>query len=485
MSLSYLFLLFIVYSVIGWVCEVAYCSIIEKKFVNRGFLMGPLCPVYGFGAILVIFLLKPFSGNVFYLFTMAVVVTSTLEYATGWALETIFRTKWWDYSQYRFNIHGRVCLLNSLIFGAMGVAGVLFVHPAVTFSLSFIPDDSIDAIALALAAILAVDIALTLRALVDLREKLSGLANFLESVKESIDVREWFNELDLSGSLERLRARANIDPSGAIHKMAARFEGLIRNPIGVARLFSAFPTLKKALAPRAESPAESAGAAGAAAAGTATVVDSKKISVGAFDYLWVFLLASFIGVVLETIWCVATTGSLQSRSGLLYGMLNPVYGAGAVLMTAALSRLEKKRDISVFFGSMLIGAGFEYLCSLGQELAFGSISWEYSHTQLNLHGRTNLMFALIWGVLGLLWIREMLPVILALVGKIPARAGKAIAIVCAALLLVNCAVSAAAVHRWSERKHGYAPANRVEELIDAQYPDDFMARIYPNMTFVR
>jgi len=339
----------------------------------------------------------------------------------------------------------------------------------VTYVLDFIPSDSVDAIATALAAILIIDIAITVRALVDLREKLSGLANFLESVKESIDLREWFNELDLSGSLERLREKANIDSSGAIRKMAARFESLIRHPVGVARLFSAFPTLRKALAPRAQ-----------AASG-----ETKPTRFGAYEYLWVFLLASFIGVVLETIWCVATTGTLQSRSGLLYGMLNPVYGGGAVLMTILLAGFEKKRDITVFFGGMAIGAGFEYVCSLAQELAFGSISWEYSHTQLNLHGRTNLMFALIWGALGLLWIREMLPVILALVGKIPARAGRAIAIVFAVIFFANCAVSAAAVHRWADRKHGSAPANPVEEILDARYPDELMARIYPNMTFVR
>lgn len=469
MSLSYLFLLFIVYSAIGWFCEVVYCSLIERKFVNRGFLIGPLCPVYGFGGILVVFLLNPFAGNIFYLFTMAVVLTSTLEYVTGWALETIFRTKWWDYSQMRFNIHGRVCLLNSLMFGAMGVAGVRFLHPAVTYVLDFIPADSIDTIAGVLAVVLVVDIALTLRALVDLREKLSVIAEFLESVKESIDVREWFNELDLSGSLERLRERANIDPSGTIQKMASRFEGLIRHPIGVSRLFSAFPTLRRAFAPRAET-AEG---------------ESKAVRRGPYEYLWVFLLASFIGVVLETVWCVTTTGHLQSRNGLLYGMLNPVYGAGAVLMTALLARLEKKRDILVFFGSMVIGAGFEYLCSLAQELAFGSISWNYSGTQLNMQGRTNLMFALIWGVLGLLWVRDMLPVVVGLVRKIPVRAGRVIVAAFAILVLANCAVSALAVHRWSDRKHGVAPANRVEEMLDAQYTDDFMERVYPNMTFVR
>ena len=129
MSLSYIFLIFLIYSVIGWISEVIYCSILQHKLVNRGFLHGPICPVYGFGGLLVVFFLEPFAGNIFYLFFMASIVTSVLEYATSWVLETIFATKWWDYSDLRFNIHGRICLLNSLLFGLMSVVGVKIMHP--------------------------------------------------------------------------------------------------------------------------------------------------------------------------------------------------------------------------------------------------------------------------------------------------------------------------------------------------------------------
>jgi len=97
-------LLFFVYSFIGYVCEILYVSSIQRRFVDRGFLHGPICPVYGFGALLVIFLLKPVSHSIPILFISAVILTSVLEYFTGFLLETLFNTKWWDYSQYKFNI---------------------------------------------------------------------------------------------------------------------------------------------------------------------------------------------------------------------------------------------------------------------------------------------------------------------------------------------------------------------------------------------
>ncbi|HBB29668.1 MAG TPA: hypothetical protein DC000_10580, partial [Clostridiales bacterium] len=107
------FIYFIMYSVIGWICEVIFCSIPEKKFINRGFLNGPLCPIYGFGALIVIFFLTPFKDSIFLVFIFGLIVTSTLEYFTSYAMEKLFHSKWWDYSNNRFNINGRVCLLNS------------------------------------------------------------------------------------------------------------------------------------------------------------------------------------------------------------------------------------------------------------------------------------------------------------------------------------------------------------------------------------
>ena len=105
-------LCFFAYSFLGWVCECIYCSIPAKKFINRGFLEGPYCPIYGCGAMLVIYLLTPFAAKPLLLFVAGILVTSALEYITSWLMEMFFHTKWWDYSTYPFNINGRICLIS-------------------------------------------------------------------------------------------------------------------------------------------------------------------------------------------------------------------------------------------------------------------------------------------------------------------------------------------------------------------------------------
>ena len=128
---SNLFLTFCLYSFLGWVCESIYCSIGERKLINRGFLNGPVCPVYGFGAVIVVKLLTPFENNLVLLFLTGMAATSVLEYITGFLLETLFHTKWWDYSGRKCNIHGRVCLRNSLLFGGLSVIAMKLVNPVV------------------------------------------------------------------------------------------------------------------------------------------------------------------------------------------------------------------------------------------------------------------------------------------------------------------------------------------------------------------
>ena len=95
---------FFIYSFLGWVCESTYCSLGERRWINRGFLAGPVCPVYGFGAVIVVTLLTPFAYSIPLLFLTGMAATSALEYLTGFLLETLFHTKWWDYSKRRFNI---------------------------------------------------------------------------------------------------------------------------------------------------------------------------------------------------------------------------------------------------------------------------------------------------------------------------------------------------------------------------------------------
>lgn len=130
---------FMLYTLLGWCIEVVFCSVNTGKFVNRGFLNGPVCPIYGFGAILVIWILFPFSGNLWVLFLGSVLVTSALELGTGFILKTLFHTRWWDYSKQRFNLGGYISLKFSLVWGLACLVLVRFIHPLFARLINIIP----------------------------------------------------------------------------------------------------------------------------------------------------------------------------------------------------------------------------------------------------------------------------------------------------------------------------------------------------------
>ena len=131
-DLSCLFIAFLFYSIIGYICEVLCKSIPEKKWVNRGFLCGPYCPIYGVGAIMILFTLLRYKSDPIVVFVMGVIITSALEYFTGFILEKIFHNKWWDYSDYKYHINGRVCLKNSILFGLGALAVIYIANPILT-----------------------------------------------------------------------------------------------------------------------------------------------------------------------------------------------------------------------------------------------------------------------------------------------------------------------------------------------------------------
>lgn len=122
---------FITYSFLGWVMESIFRSISEKKIINTGFLKGPFCPIYGVGAIIMLLFLKKFADNLAVLFIVSVVVLTIWEYLVGVLLEKLFHTKYWDYSKNKFNFQGRICLMNSIFWGILGVVFVKYIHPAI------------------------------------------------------------------------------------------------------------------------------------------------------------------------------------------------------------------------------------------------------------------------------------------------------------------------------------------------------------------
>lgn len=202
-----------------------------------------------------------------------------------------------------------------------------------------------------------------------------------------------------------------------------------------------------------------------------------------YKVLMIGYIGCFVGVVIEMIWCLLTRGYIESRAGLVYGPFNLLYGAGAVVMTIALYRFRNKGRWISFLGGFIVGSVVEYVCSWGQEVLFGSRSWDYSHLPFNLNGRICLLYSIFWGFLGVLWVKTIYPWMAKLILKLPEKFGKALTWILLAFFIFNAIVTVFAVFRWSQRLDMIEPSNALWEFIDARFPNERMERIFANMVF--
>lgn len=204
-----------------------------------------------------------------------------------------------------------------------------------------------------------------------------------------------------------------------------------------------------------------------------------------YKFFWIFLMGCITGVILETLWCLITTKQLQSRTALVLGFFNPIYGIGAILMTLEYIKLKEKNNILIFIICMVIGGLFEALCSLLQEKIFGTVSWYYDTDSLGiLWKRTSVTYCILWGLLGLIWIKLLYPIIESHIEKIPNKIGFILTWVFTIFLSFDIALSVAAVYRQSERRNDIQANNLVRTYLDQNYNDDKLKSIYPNMTVV-
>jgi uncharacterized membrane protein len=203
-----------------------------------------------------------------------------------------------------------------------------------------------------------------------------------------------------------------------------------------------------------------------------------------YKLFWVFVIGCFLGVVAETLYCLVTYGYIESRQGLIYGPFNPVYGFGAVLMTLVLNPLEHKKWYLIFLLSMILGGGFEYLSSYVQQLMTGTVSWQYNELPFNLGGRTSLRYSLYWGVLGLLWIKEIYPLLSRMIDKFLSQFGILVTWLLVIFMILNMTISVLAINRWTQRQDGITASNNFEEFLDQTYPDRFLDQVYPNLVKV-
>lgn len=424
---------FFIYAFIGWMLEVVFAAFHKKRFANRGFLNGPLCPLYGCGMVFMLVFFGGLKNNLFFLFLGSLVVTSLLEFFTGMLMEKFYGRKWWDYSGYKYNIGGYVCLRFSLVWAAGAVVLFRWLQPVLEKGVGLVPQLIGHIFLIVLTACLVCDVLVTTGALIKMKRQNRRIQEIAEGMNR------------LSG------------------RMGGAITGIIER-----RMAKAFPHLNEE--GRIAKP---------------IIKEKEKTNVFAkgccfHKLVWLFFIGAFLGDITETIFCLITMGKLMSRSSVVYGPFSIVWGLGIVILTLLLDRYKEKPDRYIFIFGTIVGGVYEYICSVFTELVFGTVFWDYSKIPFNLGGRVNLLYCFFWGIAALVWLKLVYPFLAGLIEKVPKKAGVWLSWIFVVFMTVNMAISGLALLRYSARAAGDTPDNAVERFLDERFPDERMDRIYPN-----
>lgn len=493
---------FFIFAFLGWCSEVVFAAFVEKRFVNRGFLNGPLCPIYGFGVVLIDFCLRPVRYNIAALLIGSMLVGSALEWVAGFLLEKVFHQKWWDYSNEPHNLNGYICLKFSLLWAFAGSAVVGLVMPASRYLVSLIPRTVGWVLLCVLLGLIAVDFTVTVVSIIGLNKKLKNLEYVSGKLKAGSDK---LGEGLYAGAalLEEKKQLLEKDWQKEAARLKEKYEeSLQANPLH-RRLLKAFPDLKslkhneqlELLRQNVNGIRRRSSEALRRRNEAAVAAYEEKLPEGAeapFAFglcysklFWIFMIGNVVGFVLETFYAlIVPPHRFELRVSVVLGPFILVYGFGAVAITLFLYKMYNQKDSLIFIASMVIGGGFEYLCSFLQQAVFGTVSWEYSDSPLNISGRTNLLYSFFWGVLGLLWVKDMYPVLSRTIQKIPKKIGKPLTIGVTLFMAADILLSAGAVYRQSERVNSIPATNGVQTFFDTYFPDEFLEIIYPHMEYV-
>ena len=253
----------IIYSFFGWVWETCYVSVKSGKFVNRGFINGPLCTIYGFGAVSVYVILRPFSDNLLYLYLGGAVVATALEYVTAVLMESIFHTSWWDYSDNKFNFQGRICLGASLGWGAFTVILFKVLHPLVE-SIVILYPVYVGEIGICVIGIgYVVDFAFSAAAAFHIHEKLPVIEAAMEQAKGEMlvkmhekiasvgfakeatleSVKERLGDVEVLKEMEQKRAAITAEISAELQKRKEAMAAKVGH--NMQRFVKAYPNLNR------------------------------------------------------------------------------------------------------------------------------------------------------------------------------------------------------------------------------------------------
>lgn len=451
---------FVIFSFFGWVASSFRSLLLEKKFSNNGFLTSPFCPMYGFSAVICYTALKPFENSKLILFIGSTLILSALMVVVGVLVEKTLKFKPWDFSSSKFSIGNYITFPYALFLGLLGMLLVGLIIPVLRTAVEAIPFWVSLILVLCFCGIIAIDYVFSMITTVRLLRRIAKLKNSSELMDKGAteveiqELEENYNRLFTENILRKRLAHAYPDLThmAYVKQINAKIEEIKQDNM-------------KEYTQTFESK------------------DDKPFAYGfCFTKLfYLFVIGSFIGTILETIWAFCVDGHFEMRVGMVYGPFIPVYGGGACFLTAALYKLYKLNDTLVFVISAFVGAGFEYFCSWLQEQMFGTVSWDYSDTPFNLDGRTNLMYALIWGFLGLVWVRYLYPWTAKLIEKIPKRAGAIITTFLIVFMAFNGFMSVTATARWTQRTEGVPASNSFEEYLDEKFDNEKMEFLFPGM----
>ncbi|WP_085875237.1 putative ABC transporter permease [Peptoniphilus vaginalis] len=238
---------FFIYAFIGWVVEVSYHAVTKGKFINRGFLAGPYCPIYGFGAIAVIYFLTDIAEkNKLVLFLGSIFIASLIEFIAGFMLEKIFHERWWDYSDRKLNIGGYICLEFSVIWGMFCFLLFEAVHPIIERLVGLVPETFIKYIGIGLVIIMILDLVASINTLVGLNKEFKAIdkvSRDIKKVSDKIGVKVYDKTVQIESRQEELKKKPEfIEIEKRIKELKER-KALLEEK----RILKSFPNLSKKL----------------------------------------------------------------------------------------------------------------------------------------------------------------------------------------------------------------------------------------------
>ena len=417
--------LFFAYSFLGWLGEVLTNAVRKRRYQDCSVLNGPLCILYGIGGLIISFALGDLQQSWFFLLGLGAVYATVLEWIAGHILERVSHTRWWDYSDRKFNLDGYICLGASVLWGLLSVFMVKWGNPLLLFLFDLIPGGVRAAVLWAGIVVFAIDAVGTFLTMLGLRYR-------------------WPPAEAVENRLANLTLRAGLWILGRVER----------------RMTKAHPAVTFEREKKARATVFAAGCS-------------------PYKIVLLFIIGAFLGDVVETIFCRITAGYWMSRSSLVWGPFSIVWGLAIALVTLLLYRYKDKSASWLFVTGTLLGGAYEYLCSVFTEVVFGAVFWDYSAIPFNLGGRINLLYCFFWGFAAVAWFKVFYPPLSRMIERIPRTFGKVLTWCLCLFMVADMAVSSMALVRYNQRLEGIPPRNEVAVYLDEHYDDARMQAVYP------